>query len=395
MAFFDNFFKIKTYPDIDTNFQFNEKTNSFNQDEISNLSSVYTSVKILSDTISRLPVHIYNNGDNGKIKDKQHYLYDKLHYNVNPYTNSQTFFSTLELHRNLKGNGFAYIKRNKNTGEVIQLEIINPDTFYTYDIIDNELYYIFYLDSKKKAYNSNDILHFKMLSKDGIVGINPIEALRLNISSSHKALSTIDNFYENNATTSKALKSTISNANQKEMGRALEKFEKSNAGSRNAGKIIPLPPNTELQELRLNLADAEFISTIKYNSSQIASLYGIPPHLVGNYEASKFNNVEQMQLNFKVNTISAIARMYRQEMELKLLTESERKEGKSIEFTLHGLVETDHKTRIEGYRTLTNIGAISPNTIAKLEGYETFPGGDKHYIQSNLQAIEDMDNNEK
>lgn len=376
----------------------NNVNSSFVDNNINNISTVFTCVKILSDTISRVPCGIYDNSvKRGKLKDKQHYLYDVLHYNVNPYTTSQTFFSTMEVHRNLRGNAYARIIRNKGTGRVEQLQILNPDTFHSYKIQDNKLYYKFKVgkEDELKAYNSDEILHFRMLTKDGVVGVNPIEALRLNLSTTYQGLKTIENFYKNNAASPKALKSTVGGANQKAMLEALKEFKKEFAGSNNAGKVIPLPPNTEIQDLTLNYADAEFVSTIKFNADQIASLYGIPPHLVGNFEASKFNNVEQLQLNFKINTISAIARMYRQEMEFKLLTSKERAEGKSIEFTLQGLVETDYRTRITGLKDLAMVGVVSPNTIARIEGYETFEGGDQHFIQGAMTPIEQMKNKTK
>jgi hypothetical protein len=79
--------------------------------------------------------------------------------------------------------------------------------------------------------------------------------------------------------------------------------------------------------------------------------------------------------------------MYRQELEYKLLTTAER-EDRSIEFNLMALVETDHKDRLEGYRILANIGALTPNKIALLEGLETYEGGDNHYIQTNMMSVE-------
>ena len=176
---------------------------------------------------------------------------------------------------------------------------------------------------------------------------------------------------------------------------AVEQLQRDYSGSDNAGKMIPLPPNTEIQELQLSILDQMILDLMKLSDNKISSLYGVPPHLVGNYEASKFNNVEQLSLNFKSNTASAIARMYRQEFEFKLLTTKERTDGASIEYNLMGLVETDHKTRIEGIKTMVNLGVLSPNDAARLEGFKTFEGGDLHFIQTNMQAIEQYINRQK
>jgi len=168
---------------------------------------------------------------------------------------------------------------------------------------------------------------------------------------------------------------------------ALNDFKAKYTGAISAGQMIPLPPNTEIVDLQLNFADAVFIDTIKFNAGQIASLYGVPPHLVGLFESSKFNNVEQMMLDFKATTLTAVARMYRQELEFKLLTTEERLSGKSIEFNLMALVEADSTTRINNQLSLMKSGVITPNDVAKTEGYKTFEGGDKHYMPQNYGSV--------
>ena len=98
----------------------------------------------------------------------------------------------------------------------------------------------------------------------------------------------------------------------------------------------------------------------------------VPAHLVGIYEYTKFNNVESENLNFKSMTISAIARMYRQELEFKLLTEEERRAGKSIEFALNALIELDTNTKMNYYKTMRNdLSVLSSNQIALFEGLPT------------------------
>lgn len=370
----------------------------FNEDAADRIATVYTCIKILSETISRLPVGVYlDDPSRGKLKDKDHYLYPILHYNPNNYTTSNAFFCALEVWRNLRGNSYARINRLGNTGRVDSLELISPDRIAGYNLVNNNLFYKIY---RKKSTTwdevpAMDVLHFRMTTKDGIEGINPIEALRLNLATTWEAMGTIEEFYKNNAVNPKAIKSTVSGANQTAMLKALEVLKRDYQGARGAGAILPLPPNTEIQELQMNAIDAVFLQMIEFNDNKIAALYGIPAHLVGNQTTSKYNNIEQTQLAYKTNTISAIARMYRQELEYKLLTTQERENGKSIEFNLMSLVETDHRDRLEGYRILANIGAITPNKIALLEGLETYEGGDHHYIQTNMMSVENYNKKNK
>ena len=135
-----------------------------------------------------------------------------------------------------------------------------------------------------------------------------------------KGILAIDSFYQNNAMSPKAIKSTVSGVNQKAMLEALNEFNSKYAGATKAGMLAALPPNTDIVDLSMSFADVEFISTMKFNSQMVAALFGVPPHMVGILEATKFNNVEQMMLDFKVSTLSAIGRLYRQELESKLLS---------------------------------------------------------------------------
>lgn len=373
-------------------FDFDNFDKKFNINNAVNISAVYTAIKIKAGTISRLPINIYNQTKDGKVIDKSDYRYDLLHYAPNNYLNSQSYQATVETLRNLKGNSLVRIWRDDWTSNPKSFELISPSRVVGSNLINNELIYKIKKINKETTEEifGRDILHFKSLvSKDGIWAINPIEALRLNLSTTYKALTAIDTFYDNNAMSPQAIKSTVSGANQTAMIQAIEKSMKKYAGYLKAGKWIPLPPNTELQDITLNLKDAQFIATAKFNIGQIAALYGIPPSLMGLFEASKFNSVQMMLDEFKFQELSADLNMYRREYETKLLSLEERKAGKSIEFNDKALIETDYKSRSESYKTMFSVGGVTPNEIRKLEGIASYKDGDKHYVPSNFVSVED------
>lgn len=355
-----------------------------------NISTVYTCINILASTISRIPVDVlqFTEGK-GKQKDKKDPLYSLLKYNPNDYTTSNSFFAYLETCRNYKGNSFARI--NRENGEVTSFEIIPYRWVKGYGIEGGQLYYFIEptKGGKMDVLNSHDILHFKSLvTLDGIWGLNPIEALRVNLSATAKGLAAIDTFYDNNANSSKVIRSTVAGANQGKMLEALVKFQKDYAGTENSGKMIPLPPNTEIQELKLSVADAQFIETARFSAEQIAAVYQVPPDRAGILTASKFNSVEHSGLNFKVNTIASIVRMYRQELEFKTLSTEQRLNGKSIEHNTNAMIELDTKTKMESYKILSNIAAISPNTVSLLESLPTDPSGDVRLAPMNMMPLE-------
>jgi HK97 family phage portal protein len=377
------------------------KKNTFQNSDAEKIATAVTCIKVLGDTLSRLPINVYQTSDAGNVVDKEDYRYDLLHFSPDGMMTSNVLFGALEYQRNLKGNAFARIYRDKLTGRAKSLEFIPSNSVGGYKKVRGQLFYIVYEkntkgDTKEIVVNGNDMLHFKMITKNGYWGINPIEAQRLNLSTLYKGKNTVDSFYENNAFSPMALKSQIPDAQfQKQFGEAMKSFKSNNVGPANAGEVIKLPPFTEIQQLSLDPVDSKFIESMKFDSAQIASFYGVPVEMIGIWEHSKFSNVEQNQINFRTNTMSAILRMYRSELEMKLLTTQERKTGKSIEFVTQALMETDVATRSDYYKTMFDLGVMTQNQIALLEGMPTFKDGDKHYMSSQTTAIEDRDSETK
>lgn len=367
----------------------------FNIANADKIAAVYTSIKVLSDAVSRMPLNIYSDVEGGRTVDKNDYRYSLLHYNPNSWTSQQTFFGALEYWRNLKGNSFARIHRD-SFGRVVSLTLIKPSLVKSYGVENGQLYYFIQNENNTtETVNASEILHFRTITKDGIWGINPIEALRLNISMSSKGLTMMDSFYGNQAMSPKAIKSTVSGANQKQLLEGLKEFKEKYTGPANAGNMPILPPNSELVDMSMNIADAQFIDTLKFNAQQIAALYGVPAWMVGILEQTKFASVETTQRDFMASTLGAILRAYRQELESKLLTTEERLNGISIEFNTEAYYELDTKSRIENLNTLQKMGVVTPNQICKLEGWPTYDSGDFHILPGNYLTVDKIVENNK
>jgi len=175
--------------------------NKYTSKDAEKISTVSNCVKLLSDTLSRIPVNVYKSTTKGNLIDNKDNRNRLLFYSPDGIITSQTFFQSLEYNRNYTGNAFALIHRDK-TGMPFKLELI-PSYFVDYPkMIKGQLYYnVKRLNDKGETIevviNSNDILHFKMMSKDGLWGINPVEAQRLNLSTLYKSKTTADNFWTN------------------------------------------------------------------------------------------------------------------------------------------------------------------------------------------------------
>jgi HK97 family phage portal protein len=350
------------------------------------VTAVMTSIRILADNMSKLPICV-KNAEGQEVKE--HAANNLLKFQSNNWQTSHTFIQTIESLRNYTGNAYARIRRDNN-GFPKSLEILEISDIERYEIKNGNLYY-WIKGVKTRAEN---VLHFKHFSVDGVLGLNPIELTRLNWESTGSAQSTVKNFYKNGMVGQLSLSSSV-DYNQINSFQSVLKAWKDKAGHTNAGDVKILPPNSKLDSIPVNLKDAEFLSLIQANSKFIASMFGVPSHMITG-ETPKYSNVEQSLLDFRTNTLGSIIAMYRAELESKLLTTEERSNGITIEFDTSKLTGTDAKSQAEIDKQLLELGVITPNDLARKYGFPTYDGGDKHYLPfNNLQPVEDYNKEEQ
>lgn len=377
---------------IKPNFDFSSEVNSDFDTYSGIIATQLTCQKVLAEQLSKLPLEVYKSSEKeGKLKYKDHYLYRLLHNKPNEYQTQTLFFQTLEKHRNHYGNAFAKINRGGD-GAARSLEIIHPAEIKAYKIKNGKLFF-YRVDEngKETTINNDNILHFRFLSEDGIFGINPIEALYSELNNIWHGKTTLNNSYRNNLNIDKVIESTISNYNSTTAKTSIEELRKEYSGSFNSKKTPVLPAGFKVTPIQSSsIQDAEILQSLEMSKRDIAALYGVPLNLIG-LDGGSYASIEQNSLNFKVNTLQPIARMYRQELESKLLMYNELDEGISIEFNLSAIVETDMTTRINYLKTLSGMGVISANDVARMEGFNTYENGDLHFIQSQNIPIEDYE----
>lgn len=363
----------------------------YNKVLFDSISTFHTCCKILSEDVASFPIKVYRNlDDNSKDLLKDDPRYFLLHREPNPYTTHYDFFSTIEYLRNKNGNVFIDININP-----LSLSLpLDPDAIdlNKYKIIDNQLYY--YDNRIKDWNNSSNFLHFKTFSKEGVFGIDPTIPLSQNLGLTYKAFKTLDGIYENGGISTRFYKTTIpEGVNPKDWITSRDEWSKKYGGYKNAYKDVWLPPFVDQISESLNLQQAQFNEIIKFNTNQICSFYKISPDRVGNYETTKFNSLKETTLNYKIYTLRPILRMYREEFERKLLTREEILDGNiSIEFNTKALLETDDKERMANLKEAFGMGSVTPNDICKMEGYSTFPEGNKHYLFNQLREVEKSSN---
>lgn len=360
------------------------------------MTAVYSCVRILSEAVASLPVHIYRYNDSGgKEKALDHPLYFLLHDEPNPEMTSFAFRETLMTHLLLWGNAYAQIIRN-GKGEIIGLYPLMPDRM-TVDRDDKgRLYYEYQLSSDDAhtmkgstvILQPKDVLHIPGLGFDGLVGYSPIAMAKNAIGLAIAAEEYGSKFYANGAAPSGVLEHP---GTLKDPSKVRESWTQTFGGSSNANKVAVLEEGMKYTPISISPNEAQFLETRKFQINEIARIFRVPPHMVGDLEKSSFSNIEQQSLEFVKYTLDPWVSRWEQNMMRSLLAEEE-KPTYFIKFNVDGLLRGDYQSRMNGYAIGRQNGWMSANDIRELENLDRIPeelGGDLYLINGNMTKLQD------
>ena len=358
------------------------------------MTAVYSCVRILAEAIAGLPLHVYRyNSDGGKEKAIDHSLYLILHDEPNPEMSSFVFRETLMTHLLLWGNAYAQIIRNSK-GEVMALYPLMPNKM-SVDLDDNRHLKKQYLRSVDEVGGKSetvilkptDVLHIPGLGFDGLVGYSPIAMAKNAIGLAIATEEYGAKFFANGAAPSGVLEhpGTI-----KDPQRVREAWQSQFGGSQNSGKIAVLEEGMKYTPISISPEQAQFLETRKFQINEIARIFRVPPHMVGDLEKSSFSNIEQQSLEFVKYTLDPWVIRWEQSIMRTLLTPEEKK-SYFVKFNLEGLLRGDYQSRMNGYATARQNGWMSANDIRELENLDRIPaeaGGDLYLINGNMLPLQ-------
>ena len=361
------------------------------------MTAVYSCVRILSETVAGLPLHVYRYNDSGgKEKDLRHPLYRLLHDEPNPEMTSFAFRETLMSHLLLWGNAYAQIIRNAR-GEVIGLYPLMPNKMTVDRDPNGRLFYLYQRGSEDVPsigsdswvhLAPSDVLHIPGLGFDGLIGYSPIAMAKNAIGLAIATEEYGAKFFANGAAPSGVLEhpGTI-----KDPQRVKESWNAVYQGSANAHKIAVLEEGMKYTPIGISPEQAQFLETRKFQINEIARIFRVPPHMLADLEKSSFSNIEQQSLEFVKYTLDPWLVRWEQSMCRVLLTESE-KPRVFIRFNVEGLLRGDYASRMSGYATARQNGWMSANDIRALENLDRIPpelGGDLYLINGAMTKLED------
>lgn len=381
------------------NVLFGRTTSGKNVDERSamQVTTVYACVRILAEAVAGLPLHTYRYLSGGaKEKALDHPIYYLLHDEPNPEMMSFVFRETLMSHLLLWGNAYAQIIRN-GKGQITALYHLMPNRMTVDRTSNGKIYYTYLvndsdnptLKAQGQVYlRKEDIFHIPGLGYDGLVGYSPISMAKNAIG---MALATEEygaKFFENGASPSGVLEhpGTI-----KDPERLRESWNSLFKGSGNSHKVAVLEEGLSFKPIAISPNEAQFLETRKFQIDEIARIFRVPPHMVGDLEKSSFSNIEQQSLEFLKYTLDPWVTRWEQSIHRSLFLESEKRDY-FVKFNVDGLLRGDYQSRMNGYAVGIQNGFMSPNDIRSLENMDLIPdelGGNLYLINGAMTKLQD------
>jgi HK97 family phage portal protein len=351
--------------------------------------AVYACVRILAEAIAGLPVHVYERGaDGGKTLMTGHPLYTLLHDEPNDEMTSFVFRETLMSHLLLWGNAYAQIIRDGH-GTPVALMPLLPSKMAVERETGGSLIYSYSGDDGQIKLRRDAVLHIPGLGFDGLIGYSPIAMAKNAVGMSIATEEYGAAFFSNGANPGGVLEHP---AVIKDIQRVKDSWNSQYQGSANAHKVAVLEEGMKFHQIAIPPEQAQFLETRKFQINEIARIFRVPPHMVGDLEKSSFSNIEQQSLEFVKYTLDPWVVRWEQSLMQALLLPGE-KGVITIRFNLDGLLRGDYQSRMQGYSTGIQNGFYSVNDVRALEDMNLLTdkeGGDLHFVNGNMVRLADV-----
>ena len=361
----------------------------------------YTCLKMLSETMGKLPLKYYQDTKEGRIRADPTEVTRLLTVRPNDIMTPTTMWSTVEQNCQHYGNGYIWIRRvfnrKKFGGEYKILDLWPLQSNRVSVIMDDagifggkgQLYYQYTdpWDGELYVFRNTEIMHFKTwYSLDGVLGQPVRKILEKTVDGAAESQNFMNNLYKQGLTASLVMQYS-GDFDEERVKKLQKKFGDRLTGPQNAGKVVPIPMGLQLTPLKMSLTDAQFFELKKYTALQIAGAFGIKPNQINNYEKSSYANSEMQQLAFLVDTMSYRLKMYEEEINGKILSIEEQNQGFLYKFNEKAILRTDSKSQMEMLASAVNNGIYSPNEAREYLDKNAKEGGDTLMVNGNYIPI--------
>lgn len=344
-------------------------------------SAVWRAVNLISGDIGRIPLCVYRRGEGGKTIDTVHPAYRLLRRKPNPYMTAFIFRRTLQAHALTEGNGYAYIVRNMVDGRPQELLLLDPDNTWAARV-GGELWYVTQApakDSPRKRETlripATDMLHIRGLGFDGLAGYPVLRVLRDTIGKAIAARDYGTRYFANSARPGLVIEVPASMKEQA-IRNMRESWERLHKGVDNAHRVGILRDGARLSVYDTNAKNAQLIENLNFDAREIANVFGVPAHKLGDPSRTAYNSLESENQSYLDDTLDGWFCAHEEECWDKLLSEEEKRtESHEILFTRRELARANLSARGAYYSQAVNGGWMSRDEVRREENLNPIPDG--------------------
>ncbi|ELS5417034.1 phage portal protein [Citrobacter freundii] len=357
-------------------------------DKAIQLSAVWACVRLLSESISTLPLKIYVRQPDGSRKAAtDHPAYSILCRRPNSEMTPSRFMLMVVASICLRGN--AFIEKKFIANRLVSLVPLLPQNMVVKRLTTGALEYKYTENGNERVIPVKNIMHIRGFGLDGVCGMMPMKTGRDVIGSAMAVEESAAKIFEQGLQSSGFL--SAENALADEQRERLRSYMAAFTGSKNAGKIMVLEGGLKYQGVTMNPEDAQMLESRSFSIEEICRWFRVPPFMVGHTtkQSSWASSLEGMNLQFLTHTLRPLLVNIEQEIGRCLLDSDD---DVFAEFSVEGLLRADSAGRAAYYTSALQNGWMSRNDVRRLENMPPIEGGDIYTVQLNLTQLKNLEN---
>lgn len=332
--------------------------------------AIYAAVTRIANTVASIPVHVYK----GRERQDTHPLEKLLNLSPNPSMSAYIFKQTMEAFRNTEGMAYALIIRD-GLGEITRLDVLDPTRVRPLIERDSrEIWYDITLEGKTYPIPGYMVLALKHMSANGISGIRPLDVLR----------GSLDYDAEVKEISLNQLDGINHGVMLEVPGQALDETRKAqivadflDAYESSGQRVLVLEGGIRATTFNQSPVDAQLMDVERITRNRVATVYNLPPHMLGDYSDTSFSTAEQQMQEFLQLTIIPIVQQWEDELNRKLLSDADYKVGYRFRFDTDSLIRADMVAMANKYQMAIRGGWMRMNEVREREGLPPDPNGDE------------------
>jgi HK97 family phage portal protein len=369
-------------------------------------ATVHACVRVRAESMAQLPLSVFEkvkvNGVEGVEVAEDHPVHDLIHHRPNPFMSSHVFRECMQMCLDIHGNAYAVIERD-NANRPLYLWPRNPDKITPCIKVNDgnepdEMYFMDETGTKENPasiqfWRSDQMLHLVGLGFDGIRGLSPIKYFMKNAIGLALAADQFGaRFFANNGRPGGLLVYKGSKLDPKTKEDIKNSWQEAQAG-KNTGRPAVLTGDWDWKQMQIPANEMQFLETRKFQMSQIAGMYRVPAHMIGDLSRSTNNNIEHQSLEFVKYCLQPQITKWQSELTFKLLQSPDKGRNAARKFfacfDTSEMVMGDFKDTMSALSVGLLNGTYSVNEARKKLNLNSIgPEGDEHTVQSQLTTLE-------